>query len=557
MPQDTPFIQTTVLTLQQLFAGGYRFHLPWEQRAYAWGELHVGRLIDDVYEASSSKWRRYSLGHMFLAKADDTPYANLIDGHQRSFTLTMLFALLRDLLQTGALADRLHGLIEGGGGVGYHLTPQPSIAAFLAAFVQQSGRALASPAGDILDLSESERNILANRDHMRAKIESLMPTTAEREAFAEFLLRHCYIILEIVEDEDEAWSLLSTEEETGLALNSSERAKLSLVMEMPRAEQEAAGRAYEQAQAIVGADGMHKLLHHIRTLKARKRSSRPVENDLKALFKLNKTGLGFLQHELLPRAEAMVLLNNRSIGTGAACDANAEPLTTLGWVEHQFWMPPALRWIEVKGADHPETTEFFGALDRLVYLLKIASVDPTDQERRLLAVLIEIDASRPVAAMPKLAIDPGLLAAALANLRSPTFFWKKCHRLVLRRVSWNLGPARDRRDPGPVDGRNVTIEHVLPLNPPEGSPWCQDFKTEDNINANCNRIGNLAFLSTDDNRLADARDYGFKRDILKNAAARFALAEDAAAREVWTEEVITARSKAMIASLLVPWGLAA
>ena len=551
---STPFITTAVLTLEQLFSGSYKFHLPWVQRAYAWNEQHVGRLVDDVHRASQKEPKRYSLGHIFLAKPGAAPEASLIDGHQRSMTLTMLFALLRDLLSQGALADRLHALIEGGGGIGYHLTPQPSIAPFFQSFVQRPARALAEPDGDIMDLTESERIILANRDHMCGKIERLMPSLAEREAFATFLLERCYVIIEIVEDEKEAWELQSIEQDTALSQHASELYKLSLVMEMPRAEQEVAGRIYEQAQAIVGADDMSKLLGYIRTLKMRRRRSKPVETDLKAHFQLNRTGLAFLEQELLPRAEAFMLLKRRAIGTGEARLAIARALDTLFWIEErQLWMPPALHWLKVKGGDDAETPEFFADLERLTYMLKIGGIDPTDQERHFLRVLNDIDSGNPVPAMPQLAIGPGLLADALDNLRSATFYSKRFHGLVLRRVSWNLAPERD---PGPVDGHKVTVEHVLPRKPPRDRRWWQDFKTEAAITAHCNRIGNLAFLSNDDNRRADTLDYVVKRDILRRCGSRLALAEHAAAEEVWTADVILARSEAMIRILLAPWRLA-
>ena len=547
-----PFIIAAVLTLEQLFAGSYRFHLPWVQRAYAWNEMHVGRLIDDVHAASLDARQRYSLGHLSLAKPGPEPMSSLIDGHQRTITLTMLFALLRDMIPAGVMSERLHAVIEAKSGAGFHLAPQASIAEFFASYVQSHMGTRAEPDGDIMDLTEAERNILANRNHMRDKIEKLLPGRREREAFAGFLLQQCWVIVEIVEDEEEAWSLLTIAEETGLELHSSERAKLSLVMEMPRSEQEDASRIYEQAQAIVGADDMSKLLGHIRTLKVRRRSSRPVENDLKARFRLDRSGLAFLVQELLPRAQVMVLLKKKLIGSGAAADATAGSLETLYWLEHQLWMPAALQWLDRMTAEHAETPLFFARLDRLAWMLKIGGADPTDQERRLMAMLDEIDRGLPVDAMPQLQIEPGLLKDALANLRSTTFYSKRHHGLVLRRIGWNLAPGHD---PGAVDGRQITVEHVLPRKPPKDRRWRQDFATPAEVAAHCNRIGNLVFLSDEDNRRADTSDYVVKREILRKAAQRFALTRHAAAEERWTQATIIARSEALIGILLAPWEL--
>ena len=87
--------------------------------------------------------------------------------------------------------------------------------------------------------------------------------------------------------------------------------------------------------------------------------------------------------------------------------------------------------------------------------------------------------------------------------------------------------------------------------------WCQDFQSQEDVTNYCNRLGNLVFLSNEDNRRADTRDYVLKRKILQSAPARFALTRHAANEEVWTPETITARTEALIGILLGPWGLTA
>ena len=545
-----PFIDASVLSISGLFTGKYRFNLPWFQRAYAWNESHVGRLIDDVHRAQTSPKQRYSIGHIVLAKPSGGPACSLVDGHQRTITLTMIFAVLRDLTSGTEIATRLQSVIRGPDG--YHLTPQPIMAPVFERYVQTPGSTKASPEGDIMELTECELSLLANRDHIRAQLDRIVQSPASRAEFAAFLLDRCWVVVDVLEDEDEAWSLLSTEEETGLSLHSSERAKLSLVMAMPRHEQEDAARVYEQAQAIIGQDRMSQLLSHIRTLKVRRRTSKPVEKDLVQAFSLDQSGMPFLVNELLPRAQMMMLVIRRVIGTGEALERNARALEPLSWLDHQMWMPATLHWLATMGENHPETTLFLSRLERLTYLMKIASVDPTDQERRLLALLVDIDAKRPVESMPNLAIETDLKTAALANLRSPTFYPKRYHGLVLRRINRNLPGAHDC---GAVDGHHVTVEHILPRKPAKGADWWQAFLDQQTVTSHRNRLGNLAFLSLEDNQSVNNQDYKVKLPVLQRSADRFALTGHAVVEDTWTPEVIMQRTEALIGMLFGPWDL--
>lgn len=543
------FIRSSVQAVGRVYASPYTLVLPWFQRAYAWSEMHVGGLIHDLREALASPKRRYSLGHMTLSRAEKGNLASIIDGHQRSISLTMLFALLRDLLEPGdPVGARLNFLIEAPGG-GWRLEPQPGIASFFASHVQARGGTLMEPDGDPMDLTPSERNILANRDHMCGMLRGL----AEREGLlrdlALFLMDDCVLIVDEVEDEEEARNLLQREEDRGLSPHSSELAKVTILTAVPVAEQEEAAGLFEGVQTQLSADDVSNVLAHIRVLKLRRRSSRAVDVDLIQRFKLDKSGLPFLRNELMPRAAWMVRINRRQIGADGDRSQIKRSLDMLDWIDHKMWVPAALHWLSLKGDEHPETALFFKRLDRLTYVLKIASVDPTDQENRFIEVLNAIDVADDVDDMVPLRIERPLLAAALDNLRSRTFYIKRFHALVLRRVSVHLDPTRD---PGPVDGENVTVEHILPRKP-ENS-WRREFPGNDVANF-CNRIGNLAFLSLEENNIAGNNDFIVKRLLLANAGGRFVLSAKAAEESEWKKDTIMRRGEDMIGVLLAPWEL--
>src|SRR5262249_12027415 len=149
----------------------------------------------------------------------------------------------------------------------------------------------------------------------------------------------------------------------------------------PAEVQDDAARLFERAQALLSADNMSNLLAHIRVLKVRRSTSKAVDAELIRHFRLRDAGLPFLQDELLPRAEAMAELIAGNVGSGAAKAATTRALEALSWLDHQLWMPSALHWLASMGAAYAETPLFFARLDRLAYVMKIAGIDPTDQEK--------------------------------------------------------------------------------------------------------------------------------------------------------------------------------
>ena len=140
------YVTATVVPVGGLFSESYGFHLPWFQRAYAWREEHVGRLLADMIEAMGSPKRRYFLGAIRIAGGHEPGAISLIDGQQRMVTLTILFALLRDLAQTeedkDAADQAIRGSVAGkvnGSSDWFWMVPQLSLKSFFVKYVQARG----------------------------------------------------------------------------------------------------------------------------------------------------------------------------------------------------------------------------------------------------------------------------------------------------------------------------------------------------------------------------------------------------------------------------------
>lgn len=547
-PPTVSHVSVAAVPVRYLFSGEFRFQLPWFQRAYAWTPAQIAGLASGIRDTMKAHGGRdpYPLGTLMLARRMKAIETAVVDGHQRLMTLTILLAVLRDLEPDADEAAALHALVaDPEAPESWRLTALADAASLLVASVQTPGATAEPPEADWCDLSMSERHIIENRDFLHAEFLRLLPKVADRRAFAAYLLDKCWVIVHIADDEDEAWRRLRLDEDTRLEFDAENRAKASLLSLVPREQRQAAADGWARCEQILPPSELVALLHHLRLLdmgpKARKR---PIEIDIAEHFDLRHRGLEFIDDRMLPMARRMRALIDADTGNAAA----DRSLASLGWLGRQLWMPPALLWQATCGGDTEATADFYFRLDRLMWVMRIGGVDPTRQERRLWRIIDHIRDAAAVHGCEDLEIEPKLYAGALVALRSPKLGTRRFLGVLLRRLSLTLGA-----DPGPVDPCSVTIEHLLPRNPKRGSDWGRTFRGKKHIDGNAYRLGNLTFMTHDENQAAGSHDWPLKRNVLAKSA--FVLSHGLADAETWTADAIEARGERLVTALFTEWRL--
>ena len=545
-------VDAQVLTLAELFSGEFRFRLTCFQRAYGWRPLQAARLLENIREAMNAAHgkRRYCLGRLMLAKEPGKSETELVDGHQRLMTLTIIFAVLRDLETDPERRAWLHGFVAGGGEQSkakpsYLLSAQSTPAFFVESLVQHPGATLSEPGMDLTEMSETERNLYENRECIKDELTGQNVSAAFRRDLADFLAGHCRVIAIIVADQDEAWDLIHTEQTTRLNFSRADQAKAVLLTAMPAEDRIVCSRLWEGCEAVLSSTDMHNLLGYIRALKLRGRmkSHIPVEVDIVENFALESGGFAFMEQEFVPSAERLSAIRRGAVGPdGAPRAAVAKAIAHMSMIEVLDWIPAALQWIARRGDDEGETVLFFRRLERLLWIGKIAGMDPGVFETRILDLNVEIERWLKVDAMSRLQIEPELKAAALTTLRSEGIAAKQLAGLALRRISIGLGA-----DPGPMTRDKVTLEHILPRSPPASGPWRKDFKSPEDVKENFQRLGNLTLLSGPQNQKAGTHDWPTKKAIL--ATSGFVLAARAATETAWTAKTIARRTEELITLL--------
>ena len=104
----------------------------------------------------------------------------------------------------------------------------------------------------------------------------------------------------------------------------------------------------------------------------------------------------------------------------------------------------------------------------------------------------------------------------------------------------------------------MTIEHVLPQNPPPESRWRNWFTDDAERDRQVHRLANLVLLSFRRNSRASNLDFDRKKReyFQKDGATSFALTTQVVNESEWTPAVLERRQRDLVKKLEVEWRLA-
>jgi hypothetical protein len=198
--------------------------------------------------------------------------------------------------------------------------------------------------------------------------------------------------------------------------------------------------------------------------------------------------------------------------------------------------------------------EFFTDLERLAAVLMIIRADVNDRIERygrlLLGIEENVDFSKAESVLQLTADEK---RATIDTLNGDLYTMKRIRQYILLRLDSILSGGEASYD-YPI----ISIEHVLPQNPSEGSIWSKWFPNEDQRQSYVHRLGNLVLLSRKKN--SEAQNYDFETKKEKYFATRrgvspFALTSQVLQRSEWTPAIIEQRQQDLTQRLTDLWRL--
>jgi hypothetical protein len=489
----------------------------------------------------------------------DNPASDVVDGQQRLTTLTLLFCALREIVgddyQEG-LKQRLRQ--AGDKTLGLSSSPRLQLrekeADFAAKYLHEPSGLDALRDVDEAQLPEAQRNLRSNVLYYTERLSELGQPTAERLLL--YLSQRTFLVVVGTADFDSAYRIFSVLNERGLDLSHSDVFKSEVIGRVPDSNQHEYTKRWEDEEEDLGRDDFADLFGHIRMVTAKTKQRETILKEFRSavLDRYPSDGRPFIDDVLVPYSDAFETIRDASY---ASTSNSAEVNHLLRWLnelDNADWVPPAMEYMRRFRSQPNSVLEFLTGLDRLASSLLIRRVDLTRRIERYAQVLkrLETDGDLWEQDSP-LQLNEAEKKETLARLNEDVYLITRVRKYVLLRLDEAMGDGT-----ATYDFPLVTVEHVLPQNPSDGSHWLDDFD-EAAREQWTHRLANLVLLSRRRNTQASNRPFDEKKSTYfqtKDGSSPFLITTQVLNEPSWTPPVLAARQDVLLQKLAGLWNLA-
>jgi len=263
---ETPIMPTKIhgaeYPIQKILCDDFVFSIPLYQRPYAWEIEQVEALLGDLlgFLGDSNdpidELSPYFLGSIVLIKPEGSPNAEVVDGQQRLTTLSILIAVLREVLPPERSPGKLTKFLceEGDDFTGtknrYRLTIRERDADFFQKYIQDKGGIQKLGSLKEAVLSDSQALIRDNALHLLGQLKKLSDEKCFR--LAQFLITGCLLVVVSTPDMDSAYRIFSVLNDRGLDLSLTDILKSETIGKIPKDEQEKYNKRWEDIEEQLG-----------------------------------------------------------------------------------------------------------------------------------------------------------------------------------------------------------------------------------------------------------------------------------------------------------------
>lgn len=576
-------------TLLDLFSARTPYVIPAYQREYSWTDTETQKLFDDLWAwvfdqhgAGKSKpdvKSPYFLGSILSCHADDAGGEHVVDGHQRLVTLTILFAVLRDLEQDKERRRTLDDLIRRRGrsllgqSAGWRLLTLPRDRDGFQRFIQKEGGTRKLTADSAPDTApDAVRRMLHNAAELRQRLDK--EGARRRRAFVTCVLTNAFVAKITVADEDAAFAMFEVINQRGQPLAPKHVIKARLMEALTRDSEEereanALWSALEAQFPLVERGGDRDSIDvferfldafaRVHEPRPRGRNDRQARSLIQRVTSaLDRLGPANALETALPQAaQAYAALAPRPARIATGDDELDQMCEYLSWWEDEEWSAAAIRILSCEAARDLKLTAL-AKLERYAAVLGLAS---EKKNRRLALYQKIVNAADDLDALTRVGgpLTPkrDLVSLAKDRVCEALPLDKLKRRAVLARVNALLDPGQRP----PLSSRTGTIEHILPkavINNVKVRalyPGWTRAQAKDAMET----LGNLALMDEDDNAQAGTQGFSEKCTVYfpHDRPSPYALLEDLRLHGVseWTPQTWRRRHDRLAKLVLTAWAL--
>ena len=552
--------------IRKIFSNDFNFKVPLYQRPYSWTIEQAGELLDDLVSfigsdstVSIDELSPYFLGSIVLIKEESQPEAEVVDGQQRLTTLTILLSALRQTITTpaysGGMTDYLYqeGKPLEGTPNRYRLKLRERDAEFFRTHIQDAGQIVTLKNLNAGQLSDSRQNI---RSNAMLYLEALGKLSEDqRVRLAQFVVKNCLLVVVSTPDLDSAYRIFSILNDRGLDLSHSDILKSEVIGRIPAKEQEAFNEKWEDAEEELGRDAFSDLFAHTRMIFRKAKAKEMILKEFREfVIKKVSDSKSLINDVIIPFADAFATIQTSSYESTAGAEKVNQMLAWLCRIDNTDWIPPAILYFARNKSDAEALHRFLVDLERLAGFLMICRYGINERIERYGKLLEAIDTNADLYAADSLLQLSARECRQFVKELDGDVYWQvpKRRLYILLRLDSALSDGS-----ATYDHFVISIEHVLPQNPPPASKWCEWFPTQDLRDHWLHRLGNLLLLNHKKNSSASNYEFAKKKTayFTKGGVSPFPLTTQAVGEKEWTAAVVEARQKALLDVLKKVWRL--
>ncbi|MFT3992256.1 MAG: DUF262 domain-containing protein [Luteolibacter sp.] len=546
----------------EVFSSAYAFTIPPYQRPYRWELQQASELFDDILSASREAGKNsddpYFLGSIVLIKEESKPEADVIDGQQRLTTLSLLLAVILKSLPSTDVEAMKALLYERGNEImgtkdRYRLQLRDRENPFYEQHVLKSPDFSSLEALDPAQLSDPKKRLRENLLLFQQRIESL--SSIERQTFAKYLIQSTFLIVVFTPSLDSAFRIFSVLNDRGLDLSASDILKAEIIGVIGTMERAAYTKKWEDAEELLGNQTFSELFSNIRFIHTCKKQKASVLNEVREFVKPKDRPKEFIDTELTPYSIALEQIRNRTYESTTAAEEVNRLLGYLARLEERDWTAPALLYHSRHAHDSSKLKIFYADLERLSSIMWILGYDVNKRiERygRLLGAIIRDENLCATDSPLQLSDTERTEALELLDGEIYTISPKK-RTMILLRLDGELSSGE-----ASYSFTTITVEHIAPQNPKEGSQWLTWWTNEERRLAALHRLGNLTLLNGRQNPAAGNYEFDIKKSAYfskRHGSCPFSLTAQVLKEPEWTPSVFEHRQRLLLQTLKKAWRL--
>jgi uncharacterized protein with ParB-like and HNH nuclease domain len=554
-------IHATELPLFKIFSNDFAFSIPPYQRPYSWTTEQASDLYSDISFACNGQedikdTNPYFLGSIVLIKGD-SPDADVVDGQQRLTTITIFLSVLRKFVPTDFAKGLTKFLYEEGDVIvnspnRYRVKLRSRDEEFFHRYIQDEKGIDNLLALNGSSLTDSQKNMQENAKYFYEKLPAVSPE--QRVRLLQYMMTRCYLVVVSTPDIDAAYRIFTVMNARGLDLKLPDLLKAEIIGAIEN-DQEKYTKIWETEEEELGRDAFQELFAHIRMIYQRAKLRVSAIKEFRESIKPQEFPAKFIDEVLKPYSDAFEIIKKASYQSDKDANKINVMFRWLNQIDNFDWVPPAIVYLSAHSQNPSELLKFLTDLERLAAGLMIKRADINERIERYALLLSAIDNKVDLYVPDSpLQLTPEEQKQIVEVLNGDLYLIARIRQYVLLRLDTALSAGGASY----YDLSIISVEHVLPQNPSEGSIWLQWFPISIERENYVHRIGNLVLLSRRKNAQAQNYDFVTKKEKYfktSDGISPFALTTQVLKYDSWTPAIIDERQKEQIQKLKSIWNL--